>query len=48
MEVVEDSNQSLSELLRKANCKVVELTRQLAERNRFIREYIEQEEKNDH
>lgn len=47
MEVVEDSNGNLSELLRKANSKIIQLTRELTDRNRFIKEYIEQQDKTD-
>lgn len=42
-EVLEDSNRSLADLLRTANAKIVQLSRELADRNRFIKEYIEQE-----
>jgi peptidoglycan hydrolase CwlO-like protein len=47
MEVLEGSNDSLGELLRRANSRIIELTRELSERNRFIKEYIEQAENGD-
>lgn len=47
MEVLEDSNNNLADLLRKANARVIQLSRELTERNRFIKEYIEQEENSD-
>ena len=40
MGVVEESNDNLSELLRQANSKVVGLMKELADKNRFIKQYM--------
>ena len=44
LSAAEESNDNLYELLKKSNAKIIGLMKELTERNRFIKEYIEKQQ----